>query len=371
MFSFFHWQKYTQTRGGKKMITRRQALQIGIFAGATLAAERLGLRNCWAQKRPFTFVSWGGALSEMEKKAFMDPASKKFNIEIANVSPTNYAKLKAMVEANAVEWDLVDVGGQFIFQGRDQNLLEPIDYAIVNASTLNKSWVFPYGVFTSTGATLIAYNTKIFPEGKGPKSWKDFWNVKDFPGPRSLYQRFFYNYEAALMAAGVDRDKIYPATDDKVKLALDKLAELKPHVKVWWSAGAQPPQLLSTGEVAMASAWSGRILDIMKEGAPIGMTYNDAVAWGNAYVVPRGTPYKELAMKIINFAISEEAQTALLPIGTYGPVLEAAAAKCTPEQAKLYVSYPGNLKAACIFNDEEVAKYNTKYDDAWKKFQLG
>lgn len=353
------------------MITRRTFLQAGVITGATFAAGRLGVRPAWGQGRPFTFCSWGGALSTMEKTAFMDPASKKFGVEIANVSPTNYAKIKAMVEANAVEWDLVDVGGQFIFQGRDQNLLEPIDYDIVNASKLPEAWATSHGVFTSTGATLIAWNTKAFPEDKGPQSWKDFWDVKTFPGARSLYQRFFYNYEAALMAAGTKPSEVYPATDEKVQLAFDKLAEIKPHVKVWWSAGAQPPQLLSSGEVAMASAWSGRVLDILKEGAPVAMTYKQSVAWGNAYVVPRGTPYKDLAMKVIDYAISEKAQEALLPIGTYGPVLTSVAAKATPEQAKAYVTYPANFRDACVFKDEEVAKYNQKYDEQWKKFQLG
>src|SRR5581483_6349357 len=170
------------------------------------------------------------------------------------------------------------------------------------------------------------------------------------------------------MAAGVARDQIYPATDDKVKLAFEKLRELKPHVKVWWTAGAQPVQLLSTGEVSMASAWSGRVLDVAKDKAPVKLTYKDAIAWGNAFVIPKGTPYRELAMKVINYAISEPAQEALLSKGTYGPVLESAAAKATTEQAALYVSYPDNLKQACIFNDEQVAKYVTEYEDDWKKF---
>jgi putative spermidine/putrescine transport system substrate-binding protein len=300
----------------------------------------------------------------------MDPAAKKLGIEIAQASPTSYAKIKAMVEANAVEWDLVDVGGQFIFQGRDQGLLEKLDYNIIDASKIDKTWVTDYGIFTSTGATVIAYNTKTLPAGKAPQSWKDFWNVKDFPGPRSLYNRFYYNYEAALLAAGVARNEVYPASEDKVKLAFAKLAEIKPHIKVWWSAGAQPPQLLTSGELAYSSAWSGRVLDGMKEGAPIAFTYKEAVAWGNAFVVPRGTPHRELAMKVINFSISEEAQANLLPIGTYGPVLPAAAAKATPEQAKLYVSHQSNIGDACIFRDEEVAKYVTKYEDEWKKFQL-
>ena len=38
-------------------------------------------------------------------------------------------------------------------------------------------------------ATVIAYNTDKFPEGKQPRSWADFWNVEEFPGPRSLYPR--------------------------------------------------------------------------------------------------------------------------------------------------------------------------------------
>jgi putative spermidine/putrescine transport system substrate-binding protein len=349
------------------MLNRRHVLQL---LGATSAVGILGAPRAFAQGRPFTFCSFGGALSATEKAAFIDPAGAKFGTTMAYAAPTNYAKIKAMVEAKAVEWDLVDVGGQFIYQGLDQGLLEKMDFSIIDVSKMNKIWVTDYGIYTSTGATVIAYNTNNFPEGKAPTSWKDFWNVKDFPGPRSLYSRFYYNYEAALMAAGVARDQIYPATDDKVKLAFDKLRELKPHVKVWWTAGAQPAQLLSTAEVSMASAWSGRILDVMKDKAPVKLTYKDSIAWGNAFVVPKGTPYRELAMKVINYAISEPAQEALLSKGTYGPVLASAAAKATPEQAALYVSSPSNFKDACIFSDEQVAKYVTKYEDDWKKFQL-
>lgn len=353
------------------MLTRRRLLEGAAKLGVIGLISPLAPRSARAQGRPFTFVSWGGGLSATEKAAFMDPASKKLGVEIVNTSPISYAKVKAMVEAKAVEWDLCDVGGQFIYQARDQGLLEKMDFSLIDVSKLDKYWLSDYGIFTSTGATVIGYNTTAFPEGKAPQSWKDVWDVKTFPGPRTLYNRFYYNYEAAVLAGGLKRDEVYPATEEKVKLAFAKLAELKPHVKVWWSTGAQPPQLLSTGEVVVGSVWSGRALDAIKEKAPVGFTYKEAIAWGNAYVVPKGTPYKDMAMKIINYAISEEAQLALLPLGTYGPVLRSAAAKATPEQAKLYVTHPDNIKDACIFNDEEVAKYVTRYEDDWKKFQLG
>ncbi|MBI1779190.1 MAG: ABC transporter substrate-binding protein [Proteobacteria bacterium] len=351
------------------MITRR--LFLGA-AGTAAGAAALGLRPLAAQGRPFTFCSWGGALSAMEKDAFMDPAEKLFGTQIVNASPTTQAKIKAMAEAKAVEWDLVDVGGRSIFIGRDQGFLEPIDYSLVpNAKTVDKRWVHTHGVYTSTGATLIAWNSKAFPNGKGPQSWKDFWDVKNFPGARGLYKLMYYNYEAAMLAAGVKESEMYPVTPEKAKQAIAKMAEIKPHVNVWWTAGAQPPQLLASGELAMCSVWSGRLFDALKEKAPIDFTWKDGIAWGNAWVVTKGTPYKDLAMKILNSALTEEAQTRLLGIGVYGPVLEAAAKKATPEQARQLVMHPDNLKNMMLLSDEQAGVYMSKYEEDWNKMLLG
>jgi putative spermidine/putrescine transport system substrate-binding protein len=356
------------------MFTRRRfvgSAAATAAAGAGAFALPGGFGPVHAQGRPFTFTSWGGALSAMEKEAFIDPAEKLFNVKIVNASPTNQAKIKAMVEAKAVEWDLVDVGGRSIFAGRDQGFLESIDYKIVtNAKNLDKRWVHSHGVYTSTGATLIAWNTKAFPAGKGPQSWKDFWDVKNVPGPRGLYKLMYYNYEAAMLAAGVKESEMYPVTPEKAKQAIAKVKEIKPHVKVWWTAGAQPPQLLSSGELAMCSVWSGRLFDALKEKAPVDFTWKDGIAWGNAWVVPKGTPHKDLAMKILNSALTDEAQTRLLKIGVYGPVLESAAKKATAEQTKQLVMHPDNLKRMMLLNDEQAGMYMTKYEEDWNKMLL-
>ncbi len=58
-----------------------------------------------------------------------------------------------------LEWDLVNVGGRFIFQGRDHDCWSRSTTRSSNASKLDKSWVTPYGLYTSTGATVIAWNT--------------------------------------------------------------------------------------------------------------------------------------------------------------------------------------------------------------------
>jgi putative spermidine/putrescine transport system substrate-binding protein len=347
------------------MLTRRHLIAVGA-AGAM--ASLAGRARADATK--LTFCSWGGALSDLEKTALLDPFGKTKGFEVVPASPTNYAKLKAMVESGKPEWDLVDVGGRFIWQGAD--LLETLDMSLIpNAKALDADWVSQKGIFTSTGATVVAWNTKAFPEGKGPKSWKDFWDVKNFPGPRGLYKPFYYNYEAALLAAPMAHKDIYPVTEDKVKLAMDKVRELKPNVKVWWTAGAQPPQLLSTGELAISSAWSGRVLAIKKENAPVDMTYEDGIAWGNAWVVIKGTPYAKLAMEAINYAISEPAQQGLLAVGTYGPVLGAVAAKGTPEQQVWMATAPKNAADMLIISEEQAGLYSKTYEADWNKFLLG
>jgi putative spermidine/putrescine transport system substrate-binding protein len=76
-------------------------------------------------------------------------------------------------------------------------------------------------------------------------------------------------------------------------------------------------------------------------------------------------------MEAINYAISEEAQMRLLDVGTYGPVLNAAAAKGSADQQKWMVTAPQNIKDMLIINEEQAALYSTKYENEWNRFQLG
>ena len=350
---------------------RRDVLRTGLRAGAAVALGGWPLK-ARAADRPFTFTSWGGVLSETEKNAFTAPFAQMKGITIANTSPTETAKIKAMVEAKHVEWDTVTVGGNVCWQGEREGFLETLDFAkIPNAKNLKRDWVAPTGIATSTGATVIGWSTNAVPADAGPQSWTDFWDVKRFPGRRGLYANFTYNYEAALLAAGTPRSEVYPVTPEKIETVFAKLKELKPHIAVWWSAGAQPPQLLSTGELALSSVWTGRVLAAAAEGAPVAHTYRDGIAWANWWVVPKGTPYLDIAHELFNFALTEEAQVKLLPLKTYGPVLQSAAAKASPEEQRIQVMAPDNVKNMLIINEHEVDKYVTTYPDRFTQMKLG
>ena len=78
----------------------------------------------------------------------------------------------------------------------------------------------------------------------------------------------------------------------------------------------------------------------------------------------------------LNAKLAMEASTTLagaarpLEVGTYGPVGDAAA-KGTPEQRKVLVTAPENIKDMLILNEEQAALYSAKYENEWNRMQLG
>ena len=66
-----------------------------------------------------------------------------------------------------------------------------------------------------------------------PQSWADFWNLKEFPGKRTLGRISQSVLEAALLADGVPFDKLYPID---VKRALEKIKEIKSQTLFWRTA---------------------------------------------------------------------------------------------------------------------------------------
>ena len=66
--------------------------------------------------------------------------------KVIETSPTNYGKLKAMVDSGNVEWDVVDAGDRHLFAGVQENLFEKLDYAAINAKDFLPGAVTPHGL---------------------------------------------------------------------------------------------------------------------------------------------------------------------------------------------------------------------------------
>ena len=167
---------------------------------------------------------------------------------------------------------------------------------------------------------VLGWNTNTY-QGEQPASWPDFWNVEKFPGTRALRADAEAQIEMALLGDGVAPEDVYEvlSTDEGLQRAIDKLAEIKPNVAVWWSSGAQLAQLMTDGEVDMASGWNGRLQAAKSAGGPADYTFNNGILTIDCFAVPKASPNKEVAMQLINEMSSGESQAGLTRYISYGP----------------------------------------------------
>ena len=236
-----------------------------------------------------------------------------------------------------------------VLRGASQNLFEKLDYSKIPKDELLAEAIHDYGVANCFWSTILGYNTQRFPTGKHPTGWPDFWDPQKFPGPRALRKDPVANFEFALLAAGVPRDKLYPLDVDKAFQSLDRI---KPHVKVWWEAGEQPAQLLGSGEVVLASAWNGRVYNAAKAGKPEAVEWEGGVISSDWWIIPRGAKNKETAQEFLAFASSAAPQADYPKYIPYGPVNKKAIQMVAPELLKDLPTAPANLAKQVIINNQ-------------------
>ncbi len=137
-------------------------------------------------------------------------------------------------------------------------------------------------------SNIVAYNEEMFD--KAPTKIADVFDLKNFPGKRSLQKKPINNLEWALIADGVPASDVYDvlSTEEGVQRAFNKLDTIKDSV-IWWEEGAQPPQLLADKEVAFASAYNGRIFNAaVNEKQPFEIIWDGQVFELDGWAVPKG-----------------------------------------------------------------------------------
>ncbi|NSZ19271.1 ABC transporter substrate-binding protein [Agrobacterium vitis] len=280
------------------------------------------------------FTSWGGTTQDVQKSAWADKFTAKEGINVLQDGPTDYGKIKAMVEAKGVSWDVVDVEGDYAIQAGDKGLLEKLDFKTIDKTTLDPRFVTDYSVGSFYYSFVVGCNKDAV--AACPKSWTDLFDTKKFPGKRTFYKWSAPGViEAALLADGVTPDKLYPLDLDR---AFKKLDTIKSDI-IWWSGGAQSQQLLASAEAPFGSFWNGRLTALAATGVTVETSWAQNITAADALVVPKGTKNKEAAMKFIAFATSPAGQaemaagTGYAPVNTKSPALmDPAIAKTLPDQ---------------------------------------
>ena len=215
---------------------------------AVAGAVALGAGSAWAAD--LTVVSWGGAYTASQQKAYGEPweqkTGKKIHWENYN---GGLGEVRTQVESGTVIWDIVDVLADEARVGCDEGLFEeiPDEYHVMTKAgkSLDEDLMVPRP--NKCVAPMIWWSYMMFYDepawaGKtAPSSIADFFNVADFPGKRGIHTWPQALIEIALVADGVDPGGVYEAmdTDEGIDRAFAMLDKLRDH-SVFWSAGSKP-----------------------------------------------------------------------------------------------------------------------------------
>ena len=281
-----------------------------------------------------TIVSFGGSYSRACEKGYHERFEAETGIEI-NFEDYNggLAQIRAQVDVGNVYWDVVDLEIPDLVRGCDEGLLEPVDIDELSpgADGTPATDDFVEGTITECGvtklfySTVFAYNDERIGDLK-PTSVDDFFDLEKFPGRRGMRRSPLVNLEFALMADGVPLEEVYATLDTEagVRRAFRKLDTIKEYI-VWWETGAQPPQMLADGEVAMTTAYNGRIFNAqVLEDQPFVIVWDGQVLDTSGFGIVSGTRNLEAARRFLDFGTTAQSMAGLARYISYSPTRRSA-----------------------------------------------
>jgi putative spermidine/putrescine transport system substrate-binding protein len=298
-------------------VTRRAVLAGG---GGILAALAMPNFRRLRAAEVLYVNTWGGIWEKSAVKNLFEPFTKDTGAEIRPVSPVSFAKLAQQVRSGAYEFDVTTLGGGEIIRANQANIIEKLDGTGLAKSPPFPGAVFQNGATSHAFATVIAYQKARYPNA-APAGWADFWNQEKFPGSRCMQRYAARILPLALAADGMATDKLYPMNIDRAFQSLDKI---KPAVRVWWTQGQQSQQLLRDGEIDLIALWHGRVLELIDEGKPIEIVWDQAQIDRAYWVVAKGTPRRDLAMRYVESVLKPERLAGFCRDAMLGPLNPAA-----------------------------------------------
>ncbi|MBZ4023809.1 ABC transporter substrate-binding protein [Rhodobacter sp. TJ_12] len=297
---------------------RRQFLKTG---AATAAAALFAPSVLRAQGAPLKVGTYGGYFQESFEKYIYPDFTAATGIAVESIAePTGEAwlvQLSQAARAGQAPADVSMMAQVARIKGARAGLWAPMDdSALKNLGNLPEHFVHRYedGSFYGTGAvswyiTLVT-NTESYPEA--PTSWTALWDPAnaDKLGLMSLASNsFLLEITATTYFGGTDILK----TDEGVLKVMEKLAEVKPNVRLWYRDEGQFQQALETGEIPMGQYYHDVTGLAASQGKPVRSVFPDegAVLDSGSWVVSKASKLIDQSQVFIDYMAQPEIQAKL------------------------------------------------------------
>ena len=343
-------------------------------------------------------VSWGGAYTESQKLGYGDPYQELSGVKVNWIDYSGgLSEVKTQVESGNVTWNIIDLFAKDAITGCDEGLLVEFDFdndfpPAPDGTPASEDFFTDMPSDCAVGNILYswnyAYNKNAHPEGLRPTTIADFYDTAKFPGKRAVYTSAMSTIEQALVADGVTASQVYNVLENQtgaVDRAIDKVEALCVDPNggcVFWSAGAQPPELLASGEVVMATGWNGRFFNaIVNEGTPLEQVWDAQALDYEYFALIAGSPNQDEAMAALAYMTSTEGLAGSAKYIAYAPWRISSLDVITAgepwykdgvtEMMPQMPTAPANTKNYILMNADYWADNQTEIGEKWEAMKAG
>lgn len=258
-------------------VSRRTLLGTGAAAAGLLAMPSI----VRAQERSIKVGVYGGYFKESFDSHIFPDFTEATGIAVESIAePTGEAwlvQLEQAARAGQAPADLSMMSQVAMLKGQSTDLWTPIDMGrIGNADDLLDQFVnrYPDGRVAGVGAvawyiTLVS-NTDAYPDA--PESWAVLWDEanRDRLGLLALVSNsFLLEVTAKTFMGGTDALD----SEDGQIAAFEKLAEVRPNVRLWYRDEAQFENALTSGEIPMGQYYHDVTGLAAADGHPVRSTF--------------------------------------------------------------------------------------------------
>ncbi|RIY02500.1 extracellular solute-binding protein [Aureimonas flava] len=307
--------------------TRRSVL-IGAAAGAaTLAMPAIGR----SQERSLKVGVYGGYFKDSFDENVFPAFTQATGIAVESVAePTGEAwlvQLEQAARAGIAPADVSMISQVAMRKGLSTELWAPLDLAKISRSAdVLPPFLLRYPDERVAGVGAVAWyinlvtNTEAYPTA--PESWAAFWDPAN-QGKLGLLALVSNSFLLEVTAKTFFGGTEVLDTDEGILKVMDKLAELKPNVQLWYRDEAQFEAALKSGEIPMGQYYHDVTGLAASKGAPVRSTFpkEGGISDSGCWAVSRASEKLDEAHVFIDYMTQPATQSLLArKVGT-APVI--------------------------------------------------
>jgi spermidine/putrescine-binding protein len=341
-----------------------------------LAVLAIGLTcfSCGQKDETLTLLVWEGYADPSFIRPFEEAHHCRIAASYMGSSDELVAKLRG---GSASNYDVISPSSDVATSIARAGLAAPLDLnkfpsypqlsARLRDSPLVKVSGQTYGVPFMWGPNPLLYDSQaVSPE---PDSWSALWSPK-FKGQVSLWDDLSSVYMAAQIL-GYDKPdpvQLYNLSDSQLEAVKQKLIELKPNIRKYWSTGGELTNLFQNHEIVIAMGWPLMTNQLRKAGFPIKevIPKENTTGWIDHLAITAASQHKALAEQFLEYMIEARVQKQITDVTGYSPANPGATGFMTDTAKKsLHMDDPDAYMRRIYFWQDVPRRQ--KYNEIWNE----